>query len=81
MGGSYSSVDSSTDSSYISKEQFDKIVIDVALEVNNVSLQDVNAAVDYAWHFGSQPEHSKLLWEYKRKLEREELNKLRNLER
>ena len=43
------------------------------LEVNNVSLQDVNAAVNYAWHFGSRPEHSKLLWGYKRKLEREKL--------
>lgn len=76
MGGTYST----SEPCHTDKEQFDKIVIDVALEVNNVSLQDVNAAVDYAWHFGSQPEHSKLLWEYKRKLEREELNKLRNLE-
>ena len=69
----YSLVDSSTDSFYISKEHFDEIVIDVALEVNNVSFQDVNAAVDYAWPFGSRPEHSKLLWEYKWKLEREKL--------
>ncbi len=76
MGGTYST----SEPCHTDKEQFDKIVIDVALEVNNVSLQDVRDAVNYAWQFGARQEHSTMLWEYKRKLETEELRALRNLE-
>ena len=43
------------------------------LEVNNVSLQDVNKAVEYVWKFTVRIEDADILWKYKRKLEREKL--------
>ena len=75
MGQSYSSTPCR-----INKEQFDKIVMDISLELGTVSMEDVRNAINYACNFNAPKEHMEMLLAFRRKLEAAELRELRNLE-